>query len=666
MTRWTPEEENLLREYSKKYITKTIAKKMNKSVVAIQKKALKLGIELHGKKDIWIKWKEDYLKDNVNKKSINEISKFIEITPYQINKKLKELNIVPSLYATDWTDDEIRILKKYAPKCHYTELVKYLPNRSIGAISYKIHDLRIKHISEYTTLSKKEKEFIKDNWGKLTISEIAKELNTSYSVIQRYKKELNLPTLQQNRKWTDEIINKIREDAKTMTKEQLAKKYKTSTNQISCLLSKYKIKAVTKKFMWTIEQKEEVLKLYSEGKDIIEISKKTSIPEISINNYLKRLNVFPTKNKRWTEEEIIRLKELLLVHNLSETSKILNRSEDSIRRMASKYNISLKKEFWTEEKINMLIEYNKDYTPEEIAEKFNLATNTIVTKLKELSITPNYNSRKNWTEEEKEKLEILSKTMTINEIAKELGRSTSSIEYMLSTLNIKQVINKVYWTPEEINYLIDNYNKISTSDIALELNKTESSIINKANRLKIKKGTPKKEEKKEEKRRIWTKEEEELLSDLWGNYSVEYIANRLNRSVSSIRNRVFLLDLGSFNDNFINGISLGDICRIFSISRIKLNDWILLGLNVKIKKISNFKEFSYVEQKDLMDFLYNNQDVWNSTYLEENILGIEPDWLIEKRKSDKEYKPTTLKKQLLLKRDIYYAKDGDKDEHGEN
>ena len=38
--RWTKKEENLLREYSKKYVTKTIAKKLGRSYVAVQKKRL--------------------------------------------------------------------------------------------------------------------------------------------------------------------------------------------------------------------------------------------------------------------------------------------------------------------------------------------------------------------------------------------------------------------------------------------------------------------------------------------------------------------------------------------------------------------------------------------------------------------------------------------------
>ena len=53
-------------EYSKKYVTKTIARKLGRSYLAVQKKAIKLGIELHSEKDPWKKWMIDYLKDNIN------------------------------------------------------------------------------------------------------------------------------------------------------------------------------------------------------------------------------------------------------------------------------------------------------------------------------------------------------------------------------------------------------------------------------------------------------------------------------------------------------------------------------------------------------------------------------------------------------------------------
>lgn len=189
--RWTKEEEKLLIEYSKKYVTKTIAKKLGKSYLAVQKKALKLGIELHSTTDPWKKWMIEYLKENINNIPIGKIEKVIGLSYYQITKKCEELGI--EYNESKWTEEEIEILKEYAGKCHYTELVKVLPNRTVGAITAKAHNLGIEIISDYYKLNEETAKYIKENWGKISIRQLARNLKVTTSVIYRYKKELNLP-----------------------------------------------------------------------------------------------------------------------------------------------------------------------------------------------------------------------------------------------------------------------------------------------------------------------------------------------------------------------------------------------------------------------------------------------------------------------------------------
>ena len=47
----------------------------------------------------------------------------------------------------------------------------------------------------------------------------------------------------------------------------------------------------------------------------------------------------------------------------------------------------------------------------------------------------------------------------------------------------------------------------------------------------------------------------------------------------------------------------------------------------------DYEFYKYVTIKDLFSFLEQNQNIWDSRYLEKNILGKEPDWLKEKRKT---------------------------------
>lgn len=51
-----------------------------------------------------------------------------------------------------------------------------------------------------------------------------------------------------------------------------------------------------------------------------------------------------------------------------------------------------------------------------------------------------------------------------------------------------------------------------------------------------------------------------------------------------------------------------------------------------------------VTWQNLMDFLEANQNEWDSRNVEKNILGLEPEWLIEKRKRDVEENPLWYRK----------------------
>ncbi len=59
-----------------------------------------------------------------------------------------------------------------------------------------------------------------------------------------------------------------------------------------------------------------------------------------------------------------------------------------------------------------------------------------------------------------------------------------------------------------------------------------------------------------------------------------------------------------------------------------------LGLKLSFRKRSNHSVYSYVQIKDLYEFLEANQNIWDSRNLEKNILGVEPEWLKEKRIKD--------------------------------
>lgn len=702
--RWTKEEEELLREYSKKYVTKTIAKKLGRSYLAVQKKAIKLGIELHSTPDPWKKWMIDYLKDNINKQPIGQIEAMIGLSYHSILTKCKELGI--KYVKENWTDEEIKILREYSKKCHYTELTKVLPNRSVGAISAKAYELGIETISTYTKLDDKQINYIKDNWGKIPATEIARNLKISIGILNRYKKKLNLPNTGQQKKWTKDKIEKLRKDVKTKTRSELANKYKTSPAQISKIAKENNIKLIDLKIVWTDKKVSELEKLIDQGLGISEISSRMDMSINSIRSQIKKIRGSSFVNKStkvmtWTDEEVNKLIDLSKTYTTEEIAKMLNKTERQVHNKAVKLGIKIdrnKQNLWTEKDTQTLINLHDSYEVHLISKVMGRSETVICEKANDLGIKLKFKEKTRWTLEEEQLLREYAKSYTVNEIAYLLERTTSSVNAKLRYIGIKAVQSSKFWTNEEDDELKNLANKFSIEEIAKKMEKSYASINAKLYQLGIKaknysnkKWTKEEEilllelltsyssfevaeilERSEEaiithaisigynidsKHRKWTQEEETLLSDLWGEVSIENIAKKLNRTVSAIMNKVHILGLGSQIDNNYDGLRIKDISDMFQVNRnVILTSWVSLGLKLNFRKRSNHSVYSYVQISNLYKFLESNQNIWDSRKLEKNAFGAEPEWLKEKRIRDRSLASDELGLDNLTKQQLLLAK----------
>lgn len=187
------------------------------------------------------------------------------------------------------------------------------------------------------------------------------------------------------------------------------------------------------------------------------------------------------------------------------------------------------------------------------------------------------------------------------------------------------------WTEEEIEtlkVLSENYHY---EEIAEIMGKTKNSIYLKAKKLNI---------TLIQDRRKWTIEEEKQLEELWGNKSIEVIAKMLKRTVFSLKVKAVRMHLGPMIRNSTDKLTVYDIVNLLGISRDRIiNTWTKLGLKLKKKKLTNKTSYYFINWDDFIDFLEKNQNEWDSRKLETNMLGFEYDWLIEKRKRDRNENP---------------------------
>ncbi len=192
------------------------------------------------------------------------------------------------------------------------------------------------------------------------------------------------------------------------------------------------------------------------------------------------------------------------------------------------------------------------------------------------------------------------------------------------------------WTDEEVETLKVLSNQYHYSEIAKIMNRSENAILLKSKKLGI---------TLIQDRRKWTKEEEILLADLWGMKPIEEIAKMMKRTVFSLKVKAVRMGLGAMISNNYEFITISDMSDLLHVSRDRITStWIPLGLKIKTKKLTNNMSYYVVTWKDLMKFLEDNQNEWDSRLVEKNMLGTEPLWLKEKRVRDRKENPLWYRK----------------------
>ena len=182
------------------------------------------------------------------------------------------------------------------------------------------------------------------------------------------------------------------------------------------------------------------------------------------------------------------------------------------------------------------------------------------------------------------------------------------------------------WTTKEKQTLRELSEIYHYKTIARMMNKTEDAIYLKARRLGI---------TLLQDRRKWPDEEETFFKESWGSMPIENLAKKMKRTVFSFKVKATRMKLGSMLLNNSDKLFISDIVDLLNVSHDRIySTWKKLGLNVKLLKLTKKASYMYVTLEDLIDFLEKNQSEWDSRHLEVHILGLEPEWLKEKRKLD--------------------------------
>ena len=556
---------------------------------------------------------ENYIIENINKLTLKEIGTHLGVSPNTVRNRVEKLGLEYHLRPCQkWTKEEEKILKKMAPKYNAKEIANRL-NRTEYAVLRKINKLKLNYINTNKKWTREETKFIRENWEKMSIAGIARELKVSRSMVITKAKKMRLKKKDNKSriKWTKEKIEELKELINTNTITELAEYYDTTEQAIRNLLKREHIHRVSNKFTWN-EKNIELLRKYAKVMTLAEVANKMNRPIGTVREMAKTLNIKFVPNKKYEDNRWIKKKD-----------------DETLIRLV-----------------------NEGRTKIEIAIIMNKKDSAILKHATRLGLKLKRSGIKKWDGDEEARFINLARIKTLEELSRIFIRTQSSLRHKANQLGITLIVDKKFWTKEDKELLIELAinKKIPIKEIAKRLDRTEDAITLMINLLGYNIQTSD--------RRRWTKEEEEILRKVWGKKRIELICKQLNRTEKSIKCKVHELGLGSQIENNYDGMTIPLLASLFKISEevISIN-WISLGLKYKVRRMGKNSSYKYITINELMKFLEKNQNIWDSRNLEQNILGIEPDWLIEKRridrnKSKKEYNKNKIMKQKLIQNNI--------------
>lgn len=237
-----------------------------------------------------------------------------------------------------------------------------------------------------------------------------------------------------------------------------------------------------------------------------------------------------------------------------------------------------------------------------------------------------------WTEQDLQHLRDNYQSMTLKQIAHSIGKTRAAIASKAAKLGLKKDVrcpSGEKWTHEQDQYIRDHWTEATDEELAAAVGHPVSSTH--ARRLKL--GLKQRESSKGPK---WSQEELDYIREMWGEKTVPQIAKHLGRSINAVK--VKTVRLGYTGQKWSGEMmSARKVSELLGVDVHAVCDfWIpKCGLKGKRRRLGQSKKTTTIIMfEDLLKWLEAHQDLWDSRRVELFALGMEYDWLTEKRKTD--------------------------------
>ena len=203
---------------------------------------------------------------------------------------------------------------------------------------------------------------------------------------------------------------------------------------------------------------------------------------------------------RWSQQELIRLKELYGLRDDASIARELNRPVSSVRKMAeSLFQSERRAGPWTADEVQRLKKYLGATSEDVIAQILGRTQSEVHERILDLGRIEKAGS---WTREEKAEFKRIYGTRTDEDLARIFGRKSQEVQELAERYAMAKdkaflrrqsggaaSVRMPRWREDELEMLRVMYPEHRNLDIAKELGRSVKSIVSKAHNLGLKKSS---------------------------------------------------------------------------------------------------------------------------------------------------------------------------------
>lgn len=222
--KWTEEEIKFLKDNLGSMSNQEIANALGRNIGSVAAKATKLNVPRKNNR----KWTEEdyqFLRDNAATMTNEEIAKALDRNIGSVAKIIPAMGLERKTAYAKWSEKDVAFLKNNAINMSNKQLAKAL-NRNIGSITAKLSELQLGERENITHKKWTEDEvnFLKNNASNMTNKELAKALNRSVGSVSLKVSTMNIPRKHNKKEWTEDELKFIRDNIKKLTYVEMGQK----------------------------------------------------------------------------------------------------------------------------------------------------------------------------------------------------------------------------------------------------------------------------------------------------------------------------------------------------------------------------------------------------------------------------------------------------------